>query len=71
MWNCPGTGCWPATGWAACKRATMIELIHLVKQFGELTAVNDLSLSVARGEFFAVLGPNAAGKTTTIKIWRD
>ena len=46
----------------------MIELLHLVKKFGELTAVNDLSLTVPRGEFFAVLGPNAAGKTTTIKI---
>jgi ABC-2 type transport system ATP-binding protein len=46
----------------------MIELNHLVKHFGELVAVNDISLSVARGEFFAVLGPNAAGKTTTIKI---
>jgi ABC-2 type transport system ATP-binding protein len=46
----------------------MIELIHLFKQFGELTAVNDISLVVPRGEFFAVLGPNAAGKTTTIKI---
>src|SRR5579871_900468 len=46
----------------------MIELIHLVKRFGELTAVNDISLSIPQGEFFAVLGPNAAGKTTTIKI---
>src|ERR1051325_2779068 len=46
----------------------MIELIHLVKKFGDLIAVNDLSLEVARGEFFAVLGPNAAGKTTTIKM---
>jgi ABC-2 type transport system ATP-binding protein len=46
----------------------MIELIHVVKKFGELVAVNDLSLTVERGEFFAVLGPNAAGKTTTIKI---
>jgi len=46
----------------------MIELVHLVKKFGDLTAVNDISLSVARGEFFAVLGPNAAGKTTTIRI---
>ncbi|HEX3800366.1 MAG TPA: ABC transporter ATP-binding protein [Verrucomicrobiae bacterium] len=46
----------------------MIELIHLFKQFGELTAVNDINLVVPRGEFFAVLGPNAAGKTTTIKI---
>ena len=46
----------------------MIELLHLVKQFGELVAVNDVSLVVPRGEFFALLGPNAAGKTTTIKI---
>ncbi len=46
----------------------MIELIHLFKKFGELVAVNDISLTVSRGEFFAVLGPNAAGKTTTIKI---
>ena len=46
----------------------MIELIHLVKNFGDLVAVNDISLTVPRGEFFAVLGPNAAGKTTTIKI---
>ena len=46
----------------------MIELIHLFKQFGELTAVNDISLVVPRGEFFAVLGPNAAGKTTLIRV---
>lgn len=46
----------------------MIELKNIVKRFGDLIAVNDLSLSVGRGEFFAVLGPNAAGKTTTIKI---
>src|SRR5262245_25910325 len=46
----------------------MIELDHLVKRFGDLTAVDDLSLTVGTGEFFAVLGPNAAGKTTTIKI---
>src|SRR5215510_6648377 len=46
----------------------MIELIHVVKKFGDLVAVNDLSLTVRKGEFFAVLGPNAAGKTTTIRI---
>jgi ABC-2 type transport system ATP-binding protein len=46
----------------------MIELIHIVKRFGDLVAVDDVSLTVQRGEFFAVLGPNAAGKTTTIKI---
>src|SRR5688572_29314374 len=46
----------------------MIELIHIAKRFGDLVAVDDVSLTVQRGEFFAVLGPNAAGKTTTIKI---
>jgi ABC-2 type transport system ATP-binding protein len=46
----------------------MIEVIHLVKNFGKLVAVNDLTLTVPRGQFFALLGPNAAGKTTTLKI---
>src|SRR2546421_7387738 len=46
----------------------MIELIQLVKKFGTLTAVAGIDLIVPRGEFFAVLGPNAAGKTTTIKM---
>lgn len=46
----------------------MIELIHVVKKFGDLVAVNDISLTLQRGEFFAMLGPNAAGKTTTLKI---
>jgi ABC-2 type transport system ATP-binding protein len=46
----------------------MIELKQLVKKFGDLTAVNDVSLTIGRGEFFAMLGPNAAGKTTTIKL---
>jgi ABC-2 type transport system ATP-binding protein len=46
----------------------MIELARLVKKFGDLTAVNDISLTIPRGEFFAMLGPNAAGKTTTLKM---
>src|SRR6059058_6644637 len=46
----------------------MIELVQLVKKFGNLTAVAGIDLVVPRGEFFAVLGPNAAGKTTTIKL---
>lgn len=46
----------------------MIEIENLVKTFGDITAVDGISLKVPKGEFFAVLGPNAAGKTTTIKI---
>lgn len=46
----------------------MIEIVHLVKKFGDLVAVDDVTLTIPRGEFFAVLGPNAAGKTTTLKI---
>ncbi len=46
----------------------MIELNHLTKKFGDLVAVNDLSLKIERGEFFAILGPNAAGKTTLMRV---
>lgn len=44
----------------------MIEVSGLVKKFGEVVAVNDLSFTVEDGEFFAFLGTNGAGKTTTI-----
>ena len=46
----------------------MIEIDQLTKQFGDLRAVADISLTVPAGEFFVILGPNAAGKTTTIKV---
>jgi ABC-2 type transport system ATP-binding protein len=46
----------------------MIRVHNLVKTYGEITAVNDISFSVEKGEIFAFLGPNGAGKTTTIKM---
>src|SRR3954463_9094882 len=46
----------------------MISVRALTKTFGGLTAVDGLDLEVTQGEFFAFLGPNAAGKTTTIKM---
>src|SRR5271154_7530809 len=46
----------------------MISVSHLVRKFGDFTAVNDISFDVAQGEIFAFLGPNGAGKTTTIKM---
>lgn len=46
----------------------IIEVDHLTKNFGDFTAVNDVSFNVSAGEIFAFLGPNGAGKTTTIKM---
>lgn len=47
---------------------TIIKVENLVKRFGQLAAVDDISFSVAAGEIFGFLGPNGAGKTTTINI---
>jgi len=46
----------------------LIEIEHLVKRFGPLTAVDDISCRVARGEVLGFLGPNGAGKSTTMKM---
>ncbi len=46
----------------------MIELDSLTKEYGQLRAVDQLTLAVQPGELFGFLGPNGAGKTTTIKI---
>jgi len=46
----------------------IIKVTHLTKQFKELTAVNDISFSVQKGELFGFLGENGAGKTTTINM---
>ena len=45
-----------------------ISSIALRKEFGEKTAVADLTLDVERGEVFGFLGPNGAGKTTAVKM---
>jgi ABC-2 type transport system ATP-binding protein len=46
----------------------IIEVNNLVRKFGDLTAVNDVSFTVEEGEIFGFLGPNGAGKTTTIRL---
>jgi ABC-2 type transport system ATP-binding protein len=45
-----------------------IEAAGLVKHYGELAAVDDVSFSVGAGEIFGILGPNGAGKTTTLEM---
>lgn len=46
---------------------TIVEVDHLHKAYGDVVAVDDVSLSVEQGEIFGVLGPNGAGKTTTVE----
>ena len=46
----------------------MIAVEHLTKKYGDLTAVRDLSFKVDKGKIWGLLGPNAAGKTTTMRI---
>jgi ABC-type glutathione transport system ATPase component len=52
----PGQSCGPA-----------VEITHLRKAYGNVVAVDDVSLSVTEGEIFGILGPNGAGKTTTVE----
>lgn len=46
----------------------MIEVQHLTKLYGDLTAVSDVSFNVASGQILGFLGPNGSGKTTTMRI---
>ncbi len=50
------------------QKPNTIEVSGLTKKFGALTAVDNVSFSVAEGEFFGFLGPNGAGKTTLIRM---
>jgi len=47
---------------------SQITLNNITKRFGAITALNDVSFEVADGEFFVVLGPTGAGKTTTLRV---
>ncbi|MEZ0169537.1 ABC transporter ATP-binding protein [Microvirga sp. TS319] len=47
---------------------TDLDLVHVIKRFGSYAAVNDVSFSVAPGEFFSILGPSGCGKTTLMRM---
>ena len=46
----------------------MIEVTSLVKRFGTVTAVNNISFRVEPGQWYLFVGPNGAGKTTTFRM---
>src|ERR1700729_1560136 len=52
----------------AANAPNAIEVDHIVKRYGDFTAVNDISFSVKEGEIFGLLGPNGAGKSTLIRM---
>lgn len=47
---------------------SLLTITHVAKRFGGITALNDVSLSIARGEIYGLIGPNGAGKTTLFNI---
>ena len=45
-----------------------IQLNHVMKKFGDVIAIEDLNLSIEKGECFSMLGPSGCGKTTTLRM---
>ena len=52
----------------AARASDVVELREVTRSFGEVVAVDHVSLGIPQGEFFALLGPSGCGKTTTLRI---
>ena len=67
--NCPQCNTFGKVSFSTKRSITpAIEVKQLRKEYGSLTAVNNISFTVKKGEVFAFLGPNGAGKTTTVEM---
>ena len=66
--SCGTKGIINISGIAVKNNDSAIEISHLKKVFGDLAAVDDISLSVKKGEIFGLLGPNGAGKSTIMRM---
>jgi spermidine/putrescine transport system ATP-binding protein len=53
---------------AVVGRAPDVEILGVTKRFGEVVAVDEMTLKIARGEFYSFLGPSGCGKTTTLRM---
>ena len=53
---------------SGASRPPLINVENVVKSFGPIRAVDDVSLTIAEGEFFALLGPSGCGKTTLMRM---
>ena len=49
-------------------RADDVGFSHVTKRYGAVTAVDDVNLTIRKGEFFSLLGPSGCGKTTTLRM---
>ena len=65
-WFSPKTA--PSGACEAPASGDAIEVDHIVKKYGDFTAVDDVSFNVHQGEIFGLLGPNGAGKSTLIRM---
>ena len=57
-----------AAGIAAPRRPIKIRIKHLIKRFRTLVAIDDVSIDIEEGTFFAIVGPSGCGKTTLLRI---
>lgn len=49
-------------------KETAVEFVDVTKRFGDVVAVDDVSLTIEDGEFFSLLGPSGCGKTTSLRM---